>query len=145
MASKPRSRTRSVVAGGSWLALVASTTMGIAAAARVRAEVQARIAAGDDAPLRLVVQSFAQDLRGAAGRPVASVQREVTREELARGVAVDLLQLGAEEAAGTVVAWVEPGRADLTLDGLSAVPGDGAWVGRSAARAGGAQIVLRRA
>lgn len=144
MAGSPRPRSRAALAGGSWLALMASATMGVAAAARVRAEVQARITSRDDAPLRLVVQAFAEGSAQHAARPVASVQREVTREELARGIAVELLQLGSEEAGGTVIAWVEPGRADLSLDGLAAAPSDAAWVGSSAASDAGAKIVLRR-
>ncbi len=63
-----------------------------------------------------------------AGRPLASVQREVTAAELREGLSVDLVSLGVADEDQVVVAWVEPGSATLELDGLTAVPPPGAHV-----------------
>lgn len=104
----------------SWLALVASAALGVAAfavTAEVRAEgLRAR------GPLRLVVQAFdGGDSRSA--HPVSSLQRAVTAEELERGVTVDVLELTTSAQNPRFVAWVEPGEADLEHGGRVAKPG----------------------
>ena len=129
-------------AGASWLALVAATTVGIGALHRVRAavSVDARTLGTSDVGYRLIVQSYApesfgaSDLPGQRARPLASTQRAVTRQELARGIAVDVL--GVSAAAGdapVIVAWVERGKADLEFDALEARPSQDAVYGVAAA------------
>jgi hypothetical protein len=84
---------------------------------------------------RLIVQSYARSSLGqgelpeARVRPLASAQRAITPEELARGVTVDVLGVDGERDASMVVAWVERGRADLDFDALEARPGAGAFYG----------------
>src|SRR5271165_124292 len=81
-------------ATGSWLALLAATTLGDAAGT-LRAEVRAQ-GLSRSAPYRLVVQSYdASDgpVPGRDARPIGSVQRAVTADELRQGVRVDLLEL----------------------------------------------------
>jgi len=143
--------------GASWMALLAATTIGIGNIQRVRAEVSADIhnidEAGNDG-YRLIVQSYPRaslaqgDLPGAKARPLGAAQRAITLEELAHGVAVDVVGVGetaAEDAV--VVAWVERGKPDLEFDALGARPTDGAVYGTADARATDApraQIVLNR-
>ena len=98
-----------VAAGASWLALVAATTVGVGSLHRVRAavSVDARKLGHSGVGYRLVVQSYApksfalgeRNLPTQRARPLGSTQRAVTREELARGVAVDVL--GVSETGGT--------------------------------------------
>jgi hypothetical protein len=99
-------------------------------------------------PYRLVVQSYdATDgpVPGRYVRPVGSLQRAVTAEELRDGVRVELLELRgrtASEARATaggmvsqrditplVVAWVEAGKPDLEFDGRNARPRPGSMFG----------------
>jgi hypothetical protein len=126
-------RTRSATAG-SWLALLATTTLGDAAGAlhaRVRA---AHLAEGE---YRLIVQSYDTSdgrLPGREARPVGSAQRVVTADELRAGVRVDLLELRGRPAARAaerpvVVAWVEAGDVDLEFDARAARPGPGSLYG----------------
>ncbi|MBX3183768.1 MAG: hypothetical protein KIT72_06565 [Polyangiaceae bacterium] len=85
----------------------------------------------DSANYRLIVHTYkraAGKARAYAGRPLASVQREVTLAELREGLSVDLVSLGGGSEDQVVVAWVEPGAATLELDGLTAVPPQGARV-----------------
>ena len=126
-------RTRSAAAG-SWLALLATTTLGDAAGA-LHAEIRAdHLAEGE---YRLVVQSYDTTdgrLPGRGARPVGSVQRAVTAHELRTGVRVDLLELREQAAAPSVerpvvVAWLEAGDADLEFDGRAARPGPGSLYG----------------
>jgi hypothetical protein len=125
-------------AGASWLALVAATTVGVGSLHRVRASVSvdARTLAGPDVGYRLVVQSYAAESFGASelpalrARPLASTQRAVTRDELARGVAIDVLGVsGSGGDAPVIVAWVERGKPDLEFDALEARPSDDAVYG----------------
>jgi len=125
-------------AGASWLALVAATTVGVGSLHRVRAAVSAdaRQLAGSDVTYRLIVQSYAAESFGAnelpvqRARPLASTQRAVTREELARGVAVDVLGVSATgDHAPVIVAWVEQGKPDLEFDALEARPSQNAVYG----------------
>ncbi len=115
--------------GDSWLSLLAATTPGLGSVRSIRAQIQA-IVTGNSGPLRLVVQSYdpAQLTKGqlpAAGvRPLASLQRSISAEELARGLEVELVELGVTGAVvrPVLVAWVEPGYADLVFDALLARP-----------------------
>jgi len=157
--AKQTRKTRSSVvssaaAGASWMALLAATSLGAVSVERMRAEVSAHdLAAATGAGYRLIVQSYAREsvgadqLPGAGHRPLASAQRSVTAEELAQGVAVDVLQIDqvqAGEQAPVIVAWVEHGAPDLEFDALRARPSRGAVYGVAQTSAGSAQIVLRR-
>jgi hypothetical protein len=122
-------------AAGSWIALLAATTLGDAAGT-LHAEVRAD-GLSDDGAYRLVVQSYdASDgpLPGHSVRPVGSVQRAVTADELRQGVHIDLLEL--REAASAprtdrpvVVAWIEAGKPNLEFDGRRARPAPGSVYG----------------
>jgi len=143
----------SAAASASWIALLAATSLGAVSVERMRAEVSAQdLAAATSAGYRLIVQSYASksvaanQLPGANHRPLASVQRAVTAEELAHGIAVDVLQIdgSGEEQAPMIVAWIEHGAPDLELDALRARPSRGAVYGVGQSSAGSAQIVLRQ-
>lgn len=116
----------------SWLALVASAALGVAAVA-MTAEVRAE-GVRSRGPLRLVIQAF--DADGSSRKPVSSVQRAVTPEELARGVKVDVIDLSTTTKNTRLVAWVEPGEADLALDGRVAKPGRRSVRGQAMGAAG---------
>ena len=146
---KARSRVKATArgaakaaAGVSWLALVAATTVGVGSLHRVRAavSVDARKLGRSDVGYRLVVQSYAPDsfrvgdLPVVRARPLGSTQRAVTREELERGIAVDVLGVSASSAdAPVIVAWVERGKPDLEFDALEARPSNDAFYGVAAA------------
>src|SRR5271166_3408664 len=88
------SRGSRSAAAGSWLALLAATTLGDAADT-VRAEVRAD-GLSHGGRYRLVVQSYELShgaVPGPTSRPVGSTQRAVTADELREGVQVDLLEL----------------------------------------------------
>lgn len=131
--SLPARSARSAAAG-SWMALLAATTFGDGANA-LRAEVRAD-GLGEGA-YRLIVQSYdATDGRvpGHGARPVGSVQRAVTADELRRGVHVDLVEWRERDGANTgkapvVVAWIEAGEPDLEFDGRRARPAPGSVYG----------------
>ena len=129
---------------GSWTALLAATTLGVPAASTVRAEVRANTALSEGRPYRLVVQSYDPSESTAAlqgrGRPLGSMQRAVTPDEMKRGVQVDLMELRQTEwiaddtprgnlAKALVLAWVEEGKPDLELDARRARPLPGSLVG----------------
>jgi hypothetical protein len=148
--SIPPRRKRSA-ATGSWLALVAATTLGDGVDT-LRAEVRADgLSEGD---YRLVVQSYdGKDgpIPGRGARPVGSAQRVVTADELRAGVQVSVLELreGASALAKEspfVVAWIEASRSDLEFDGRTARPSPGSMYGlvKRAARQGAVQISLNR-
>ncbi len=156
---------------GSWTSLLAATTLGVASAHTVRAEVCASDAdLSEERDYRLVVQSYDKSLRGprltglaGRGHPVASTQRAITAEELRRGVSVDLLELrpsatGPEPvlrstddvargslAKALVVAWVEEGKPDLEYDARRARPLPGSFVGEAPREAsqGSVRISIR--
>jgi hypothetical protein len=136
----------------SWAALVAATTFGLGPVARVRAEVRAELkATAPSAHYRLVVQCYAPGSVSAQGhvdewaRPLGSAQRAVTSEELQRGIAVDVLQVGdgaASDDAPVVVAWVEPGEPVLEFDALRARPSADAAVGFGQVSATNVRVLL---
>lgn len=131
-----------------WLALLAATTLGAGSLDYVRAHVTAGLR-GDHA-YRLVVQTYSPGQLDADGRlfprarPLGSMQRSVTADELARGVTVRVVQSRPEERAEVVVyAWVERGEPTLELDALTARPEPEALVGSSRALSGeAARVVL---
>ncbi len=135
MAQKSKSgiQTRPAAAG-SWLALLAATTLGDGGAT-VHAEVRAD--GVSEGAYRLVVQSYEQQPGGLPGRhakPIGSVQRAVTADELRRGVRVNLLELRetflrVPAASPTVVAWIESGEPDLEFDARQARPRAGSVYG----------------
>jgi hypothetical protein len=152
-ATAPRKATKAKVkAGLSWIALLAATSLGIESADMIRAVVQSEEPLPASRTFRLVVQSYDAadgELPGAGARPVASVQRAVTGEELRAGVPVSLVELRDVERAAkgepVIVAWVEDGAADLELDGLRARPQRGAVVGVAPRTDGDVRIALKRA
>ena len=143
------SQTVRSAAAGSWLALLAATTLGDGADT-VRAEVRAEGLAGDGV-YRLVVQSYDStggQVPGQSARPVGSAQRAVTADELKQGVQVSLIEFRAPVHAErpVVVAWIEAGGPDLEFDGRTARPGPGSVYGSVKRAAGGnvVQISLKR-
>lgn len=122
-------------AAGSWIALLAATTLGDAAGT-LHAKVRA-VGLSVDGAYRLIVQSYdASDgpVPGRDARPVGSLQRAVTADELRAGVHVDLLELrDGTNASGidrpVVVAWVEAGEPNLEFDGRTARPAPGSVYG----------------
>ena len=164
MLRKTRSSSRAVAAvasaatSASWMALLAATTFGVGQFDRVRAAIssdQHLLGEDDGQTYRLIVQSYApstvrdNELPSAHARPLGSVQRAVTAEELAAGVQVDIVQIGEGEnvEAPVVVAWVERGEPDLEFDARRARPTDAAFFGSSnvAQRdAETARVVLKR-
>jgi hypothetical protein len=139
------------VATGSWLALVAATTLGDGVDT-LRAEVRA--VGVSEGAYRLVVQSYdGTDGRvpSRRSRPVGSAQRAVTADELRTGVKVSVLELRGRSNATSgespyVVAWIEAGEPDLEFDGRTARPGRGSMYGlvKRATRDGAVQISLKK-
>jgi hypothetical protein len=144
----PHLRKARTAAAGSWLALLAATTLGDAADT-VRAEVRAQ-GLPSSGNYRLVVQSY--DATGHDARPVGSMQRAVSADELRNGVNVNLLELrqAAIQASAAqspmVMAWIEAGEPDLEFDGRTARPSPGSVYGvaRRDATQGVVQIRLNR-
>lgn len=136
---KTTSRGASTAARVSWFALVAATTLGAGAVHHVRAAVSAdtRSLAVSEVGYRLIVQSYAPESFGSGARglptvharPLASTQRAVTREELARGIAVDVVGVSTSDRAPVIVAWVERGKPNLEYDALRARPSQDAVYG----------------
>jgi hypothetical protein len=144
----PNMRKARTAAAGSWLALLAVTTLGDAADT-LRAEVRAAGLSGGGV-YRLVVQSY--DATGRDARPVGSIQRSVSADQLRHGVNVNLLELREPAApvsalqSPLVVAWIEAGEPDLEFDGRNARPSPGSVYGvvKRAATQGVVQISLDR-
>ncbi len=141
-----RTRKRRTRAGSSsWLALVAATWLGIGHAETVRAEVKlSGDALAGAGRYRLIVQSYDKLGRTAAIpsslRPRASAQRSVTADDLAKGIRIDLIEFTEAYVGGdngVVVAWVEPGEADLEFDARRARPTPGSLYGVAASSRGG--------
>lgn len=145
---KKGTRKVPTLASGSWLALLAATTLGVDGASTVRADVSADDGLVEGRDYRLVVQSF----DGSEGqrpsfraRPVASSQRAVTAAELRDGVRINLVELREGQLAendGAVVAWIEAGKPDLEFDGRMARPRPGSMVGL-ARRSGAGPVQIR--
>jgi hypothetical protein len=152
MATSRRSSNRkkhSALASGSWLALLAATSLGVDGANTVRAEVRADEGLVDSRDYRLVVQSFDEaegkqpSLRA---RPVGSYQRAVTAAELRSGVKVSLVELrqaAAGQNDGAVVAWIEAGKPDLEFDGRTARPLPGSMYGLARKVSGASPVQIR--
>lgn len=141
----------------SWVSLLAVTTLGVAALQHVRAQVSADPRALGESPrgageYRLIVQSYAPEslvdgVPAPRARPLASAQRAVTADDLARGIGVDVVDLEHAANDGQVlVAWVERGAANLDFDARRARPMRGAYLGVASTRDSDAraQIVLSR-
>jgi hypothetical protein len=130
--------------------LVAATTLGDGVDT-LRAEVRADGLM--EGAYRLVVQSYDGTegrLLSRRARPVGSVQRAVTADQLRTGVQVSVLELRGVVATARespfVVAWIEAGEPDLEFDGRTARPGPGSVYGvvKRAARQAAVQISLNR-
>ena len=151
---KKPSRGARTATAGSWLALLAATTLGDAANT-LRAEVRADVGPSDGSMYRLVVQSYDKSdgaVPSRDSRPVGSMQRSVTAEELRQGVQVNLLEIrdslarGADGQTPLVVAWIDTGASDFEFDARRARPGRGnvyGVVSRNAEQ-GAVQISLDR-
>lgn len=140
------------VVRASWLALLASTTLG-ANSTTLLAQVQldkSERALRDAGPQRLVVQVYAgkpADL-SEESKPTSSAQRAVTLRQLQKGVSVPLVETkisGVPTTARrlTVVAWVEPGDANLELDALNARPPVGKPMGTALLADENASVCVR--
>jgi hypothetical protein len=153
MALRRTPEKRSKVAGKApWLALVAATSLGGMQAETVRTQIKVppqAVSAGRR--YRLVVQSYDESVRTSvipgSMRPRGSTQREVTADDLVRGVRVDLLELSEQRSpvtanASTVLAWFEPGNADLELDARRARPKPGSFYGVATSRERGVELYL---
>jgi hypothetical protein len=134
--NRPKSKRRHGAGPASWLALVAATSLGTYAET-VRAEVKSSgDALAGGGRYRLIVQSYDKLDRASfipsSVRPRASAQRAVTADDLARGIRIDLIELAEKETSGdrgVVVAWVEPGEANLEFDARRARPTPGSLYG----------------
>jgi hypothetical protein len=152
MRTHKHSRKVRSAAAGSWIALLAATTLGDAAGT-LHAEVRAD-GLSDEKGYRLVVQSYdASDGRVPAryARPIGSTQRAVTADELRQGVHVDLIELRenappAQADRPLVMAWIEAGEPNLEFDGRTARPAPGSVYGvvKRAARQASVHISLDR-
>jgi hypothetical protein len=133
--SQTSPKRRAVAESASWLALVAATSLGIPYAETVRTEIKLPPEALESGGrYRLIVQSY--DTLGRpslipSGKPRASTQRTVTPADLVDGVRIDLIELGEEDARSErrVIAWVEPGEANLEFDARRARPTPGSFYG----------------
>ena len=134
-------------ADSSWMALLASTTLGVDGST-VRALVRASSSEIDEAAeYRLVVQSYDGSMRDGA-RPVGSIQRVVSGTDLRRGVQVSLVELRAlaatraDTSKGLVVAWLETGKADVELDARASRPPAGCLYGAARRTAGNSRVEI---
>jgi hypothetical protein len=107
--------------------LLAETMSPDTSANTIRAEVRADVP--EAGSLRLVVQTFEEG----STRPVGSVQRAVTANELRNGVHVHLVELrerGTRRREPRVVAWVETSALD-DHDGFASKPAPGSPYGEA--------------
>lgn len=155
--TQPRPKRRPVAESASWLALVAATSLGVAHAETVRAEIRLprQAVSTTGGRYRLIVQSYdslrtTQDIPSSV-RPRASAQRSVTLDDLADGIRIDLISLGERSATdlveGVVVAWVEPGEPNLEFDARRARPTADSFYGvasSNGAESEGVEILLDR-
>lgn len=155
MAARKRS-AQTVRNAGSWLAILAATTLGVETSAEtvhalVRSDSVPTSSSGEES-FRLIVQSYDAEgakLPGERAKPVGSIQRAVTAAELRDGVMVNLLELRQMTGAARsplVVAWIEGGKPDLEYDGRMARPQPGSVYGtaRGTAVSSDVQITLNR-
>lgn len=138
------------------MALLAATTLGSEVAARtVHAEVKADGALANtkgDETFRLIVQSYdatTAALRAGRAKPVGSIQRVVSAEELKNGIRVDFLELRdqrveEDDKRPLVVAWLEAVREEYDLDAREARPRPGSVCGMTHRRATDVKITLDR-
>ncbi len=77
--------------------------------------------------------------------PLASAQRSVGGDRSLRGGLQVKLYRATPGVRTEVIAWLEPGTADLEYDGLRAAPGDGAWVAHATLRRGSTGVRLHLA
>jgi len=135
------------------MALLAATTLGSEVAAEpVHAEVRVEGELKGDS-FRLIVQSYdakAAALRAGRAKPVGSMQRLVSAEELKNGIRVDFVELRDGERAEDdkrplVVAWLEPVRdGTYDLDAREARPRAGSVCGYAHRSAADVKIRLDR-
>jgi hypothetical protein len=138
------------------MALLAATTLGgDVMAESVHAEVRAAGALKGTA-FRLIVQSYdaaASDLRSGRAKPVGSIQRVVSADELKNGIRVDLVELrdgdcgNGDARRPLVVAWlegVEGSVSDYDLDAREARPRPGSVCGFAHRDANDVTIYLDR-
>ncbi len=121
----------SAAASAGWLALLAATSLGVADLRRFSARVSAgRGVQVQEAGAKLVVQAYDAEsveengMPRAGAKPVAATVRRLLPGELARGVKVDLVELGAtaKTSDSTFIAWIDRSAARGDLDGFAAVP-----------------------
>jgi hypothetical protein len=135
------------------MALLVATTLGSEVAAEpVHAEVKAPGELKGDS-FRLIVQSYdagTAALRAGRAKPVGSMQRVVSAEELKNGIRVDFVELrdgerGEADKRPLVVAWLEPVRAaGYDLDAREARPPAGSLCGYAHRSATDVKIRLDR-
>ncbi len=131
----------------SWLALVASTTLGSSAVAQLRASVRADLGCTGAGRWRLIVQSYAPEELDEQGRPthgarpLGSAEHLYDSEELREGVSLEVVQLD-EGPEATLIAWLEADDVEVELDALAARPAGDSWFGRAGHMAGRRQIEL---
>lgn len=90
---------------------------------------------------RLVVHEYTDG----ESRPIASAQRAVSGNALRRGLEIRMYRMApapSTRARTRVVAWIEPGTADLDYDALKATPAHATWFGRATAMRERTQLVL---
>jgi hypothetical protein len=145
------------MAGASWLALLAATSLGVRTLGQLRADVRVDAALDESAEgasgYRLIVQSYDRSqldqdqLPSLGARPSGAAQRAVTLEELRRGIQVNMVGVEGHAARSTVLAWIEPGHPDPEFDPATARPLSGAYIGVSHHKAKSgvpARVVLTR-
>lgn len=148
MAARKRTPGARIRNAGSWMAILAATTLGVeTAAATVHAEVRVvdeevrRLRS--DREYRLIVQTYDRDPSSPSAKPIGSLQRAVTAAEMREGVRIDLVELRAAEAEASgvdaektvMVAWLETGRPNLEFDARMARPPLEGLLGRVRLRA----------
>lgn len=121
------------------MALLAATTLGTDVAAEpVHAEVRVdaiRARALKRSAFRLIVQSYdapAADMKAGRAKPVGSMQRLVSAEELKNGIRIEFVELRDSErleARPLVVAWLEAVQGTYELDAREARPRPGSVYG----------------